>query len=170
MDKDFKARMRRLYHRLNSAMLAGVIEKQSYDLGVQILSIMLQRRSDAGITFTWHDLVQSHIVAKDKVIASPVSDLHFYLYGGLQQLQEKLGIITNVDRAELLCDVVAAQEGNTPAHITEMPDTPSLVIMARTPIHCTYVEEQQDRLQSFFSSKCEEGVHVLPSWVGSGRV
>lgn len=170
MDAQFKKDMRELHRRLRTALLSGFINKWSYDVGMQLLYRMVKAKGTS-ITFTWKAINQSVIVIDGVAIADPAPPDHFFFYDALHQIEERIGIVTDVNPERMQERLAEGREKGELFNFTGLPGEPSFTVMADTMVYCTYESwvgaSLDDDIYDYVGGFREE-IMYLPRWACAG--
>ncbi len=170
MEPDFKDNMRELHRRLRAALLGGLINKWSYDVGMQILCRMV-RAKGTEITFTWRAISSSVVVDAGDARADPAPTEHLLFYDALHQLEDKLGLVTDVNPERMRERLVEGRNKRELVNFTGLPGEPSCTVMEDTVVYCTYEEWAGDSLEDDlhdYVGGFRENIMYLPRWVCTG--
>lgn len=169
MDATFKADMKELHRRLRKAMLAGVLNKWSYDVGMHLLHCML-RTKGTNFTFTWAMMERAVLLDGETVLADPAPSDQFFFYDALQQLEAKIGIATDVDPHRMFERIVEGRAAGRLYNFTGLVDEPAYVVMPETVVYCTYEPWVSAGLDDDILENVAGmgSINYLPKWVCSG--
>ena len=170
MDPNFKGDMRELHRRLRKALLSGFINKWSYDVGMQLLYRMIKAKG-TDITFTWRALNTTVVVNGGIAVADPAPPDHFFFYDALHQIEEHLGIVTDVNLERMQERLAEGREKGELHNFTGLPGESSFTVMEDTIVYCTYepwVGSSLDDDILDFVGGFYENIMYLPKWVCTG--
>lgn len=171
----FRKRMTHLYQTIIRTYLCGEIDQYAYKLAIQILSLMVEQRTDQ-VSFTIADTWARIIVKGNTVIGrgGPTFDMfEMGIHGALQQCQKSFGLVTARSTMELrrtLTDVVTGDD--FPAHFSSLSGDEHTGeynhVDKDMVLHCKYVEEQSvgwEEAITDFISRPGFAVKALPKWL-----
>lgn len=170
MDAKFKTDMKELHRRLRAALMAGFINKWSYDVGMQLLYRMI-RAKGTNITFTWKAINESVVVNDGVAVADPAPPDHFFFYDALHQIEEHIGIVTDVNPERMQARILEGRAAGELHNFTGLPGEPSFTVMADTIVYCTYESWVGDSLDDDiydYVGGFRDGIMYLPKWVCAG--
>lgn len=169
MKEEFKQDMRELFSRLREAHSVGLADKSTFDVGVHVLAIMAKSGCDE-VCVTWEELYDGVVVDnKNGHVNSRAPDNQYTLYGALQELEERFGLVSHVDRASLDQHLAEGRQSREFYHFTREPGVQSDIIGERTRLLFKYEpwvgEGIMAAIQQWRAGVLR--VLVLPRWLTS---
>lgn len=169
MNEDFKKEMKELHRRLRKALLGGVINKWAYDVGMHLMQYMIKTKG-TNFTFTWEMMDRAVLLEGETVLADPAPQDHFFFYDAIQQLESKIGIVTDVNPSRMIERLEEGRAAGRLRNFTGLAGELSYAIMPKTTVYCTYEPWVSADLDDDILEKVAGMLEInyLPKWVCTG--